>query len=163
MTEEIIDAAEERFGEEVPDLPKAEKKSGESAFREAVSRHYDGLCRQAEELKKEFPDFDLVDALKDGEFLRMTAPGVGVSVQNAFYATHRQQVEELTARRAAEEAKRFAARSIAAGAARPRESGSIQSAPHPSAAGRAATPGGREQLKRDIRAAAARGEKIYIR
>lgn len=162
MTEEKIIAAREEFSGENPDSPE-ESYDRDAAFRRAMARHYDRLCSEAEELKKEFPEFDLIEALKDGEFLRMTAPIVGVSVRGAYYATHARELNERSARKAAEETKRLAAKSIAAGAGRPRESRGIQYAPSFSTGSRTMTRDGREKLKQDIRTAAARGEKIYVR
>lgn len=162
MTEEKKMAAQEVFAEENPNSPE-ESYDRAAAFRLFLARHYDDLCRQAEELKKEFPEFDLVDALGDRDFLRMTAPVVGVSVRGAYYATHAKELNERSARKAAEETKRLAAKSIAAGASRPVESRGIQHAPAFSVPGRAMSRDGREKLKQEIRTAAARGEKIYVR
>lgn len=162
MTEEKILAAQEEFTRENPGIPQ-ESYDREAAFRQSIARHYESLCQQAEELKKEFPDFDLLKALENREVLRMTAPLVGVSLRGAYYAANAKELNERSARKAAEETKRLAAKSIASGAGRPVESRGLGHAPAFGAAGGDLSREGREKLKQDIRTAAARGEKIYIR
>lgn len=162
MTEEKIIAARQEFSGENPHSPE-ECYDREAAFRQSLAKHYDTLCEQAEELKKEFPEFDLTEALQDRDFLRMTAPVVGVSVRGAYYATHAKELNERSARKAAEETKRLAAKSIAAGASRPMESRGIQYAPAFPAGSGTMSRDSRERLKQNIRTAAARGEKIYVR
>lgn len=162
MTEEKILAAREEFDRMTPDIPK-ESYDRQMAFRQSMERHFDSLCEQAEELKKEFPDFDLVKALENKEILRMTAPLVGVSLRGAYYAANAKELNERSARKAAEETKRLAAKSIAATAGRPMESRGLGHAPAFGNAGGELSRENREKLKQDIRSAAARGEKIYIR
>lgn len=162
MTEEKIEAAHEEFNGQTPEIPK-ESYDREAAFRQSIARHYESLCEQAEELKKEFPDFDLLKALENKEVLRMTAPMVGVSLRGAYYAANAKELNERSARKAAEETKRLAAKSIAAGAGRPAESRGLGYAPAFCAQSGELSRENREKLKQDIRTAAARGEKIYIR
>lgn len=162
MTEEKIQAAREEFGGQTPEIPK-ESYDRQAAFRRSIAKHFDSLCEQAEELRKEFPDFDLLKALENREVLRMTAPMVGVSLRGAYYAANAKELNERSARKAAEETKRLAAKSIAAGAGRPVESRGLAYAPAFGNAGGELSRENREKLKQDIRTAAARGEKIYIR
>lgn len=162
MTEERIDAAHGEFDRETPKIPK-ESHDRQAAFRQSIARHYESLIEQAEELKKEFPDFELAKALENREILRMTAPMVGVSLRGAYYAANAKELNERSARKAAEETKRLAAKSIAAGAGRPVESRGLGYAPAFTAQGGGLSRENREKLKQDIRTAAARGEKIYIR
>lgn len=162
MTEEKILEAQEEFERETPEMPK-ESYDRQAAFRKSIARHYESLIEQAEELKKEFPDFDLIKALENREILRLTAPMVGVSLRGAYYAANAKELNERSARKAAEETKRLAAKSIAAGAGRPMESRGLSSAPAFGPQGGELSRENREKLKQDIRTAAARGEKIYIR
>ena len=70
-----------------------------------ILKHLRALHAQAEELKRDFPDFDLDAALHDPAFLRLTAPALGVGVREAFYALNRPRLDALAAARAAEESK----------------------------------------------------------
>ena len=102
------------------------------------------------------PGFDLTQALRDPDFVRLTAPGVGVPAADAWYALHREETE----RRREEENRRLLSQALAASARRPREGG------HGSAALIAAdyrSLSREEQLrvKKRIFEAGARGEKLY--
>ena len=99
----------------------------QSAEEAATRKHFDGLIQQAEELKKSFPGFDLMKELQNNpRFVRMTAPGVGMSVQEAYYATHGQDIQKESMQYAAAQATKAVADSVRSGAARPME-GAMQS------------------------------------
>ena len=126
-----------------------------------IMNHLRALHAQAEELKRDFPDFDLDAALHDPAFLRLTAPALGVGVREAFYALNRPRLDELAAARAAEESKALLARAVSGGAQRPREGGGSGAAAL-LRSDYAALPRERQlALKQRIREAAARGEKMY--
>ena len=93
----------------------------------ALRRHFADLIRQGEELKQIFPDFDLMTEMQNPAFVRMTAPGTGVSVKDAFYAVHGEDIQRASMQYAAAQAGRRIAASVQAGAARPVENG-IQAA-----------------------------------
>ena len=127
----------------------------------AILAHLRSLHAQAEELRRDFPDFDLGEALRDPAFLRLTAPALGVGVREAYYALNRPRLDELAAARAAEESRALLARSVAEGARRPREGGGSGAAAL-LRSDYAALPRERQlALKQRIREAAARGEKMY--
>ena len=58
----------------------------------------------------QIPGFDLNDALRDPAFVRLTAPGMGVSAADAWYALHREELEH----RREEESRALLARAAAA-------------------------------------------------
>lgn len=99
-----------------------------NAQREAALRqHFARLAKQGEELKQTFPDFDLMREMQNPAFVRMTAPGTGVSVKDAFYAVHGEDIQRESMQYAAVQAGRRIAASVQAGASRPVENG-IQAA-----------------------------------
>ncbi len=109
-----------------------ERMKGEQAKnqRKAMLRqHYARLARQGEELKRTFPDFDLTREMQNPAFLRMTAPGTGVSVKDAFYAVHGEDIQRESMQYAAVQAGRRIAASVQAGASRPVENGAQAAAP----------------------------------
>lgn len=102
-------------------LSQEKQLSEEERARQA---HFQSLAQQAEELKKTFPDFDLMRELQTNErFLRMTAPGVGISVKDAYYAIHGEDIQRQSMQYAAQQATRNVANSVRAGASRPLENG----------------------------------------
>ena len=101
-----------------------------NAQREASLRqHFARLTRQGEELKQTFPDFDLMREMRNPAFVRMTAPGTGVSVKDAFYAVHGEDIQRESMQYAAIQAGRRIAASVQAGASRPVENGIQAAAP----------------------------------
>ena len=118
-----------------------------------ILAHLRSLELQAERFRQEYPDFELSDALKDPAFVRMTAPAVKMALRDAYYTLHR---EELRQREAA-----AIARAAASGGLRLREGGGLSAAALTRSDYRALDADHRASLKQQIRAAAARGEKIY--
>jgi len=55
-------------------------------------QHYQKLAGQADQLKQQFPDFDLQAELQNENFLRMTSPEGGLSVEEAFWAIHHREL-----------------------------------------------------------------------
>ena len=120
--------------------------------------HMQELERQAEELRQVFPNFDLQTEMQDPRFFRLTAPGMPFTVEDAYHAVHRKELEAAKAQAIKETTRQQIAASIAAGQRRPNEAGTTATAPsvtsfHYSRASREE----REALKERIR----RGEKIY--
>ncbi len=90
----------------------------------ALRQHFSSLEKQAEELRESFPDFDLMAALEDPMFVKLTSPEVGLPVNVAYFAVNYRQLNEANARAAAEKL----GNSLQAGRNMPGENGSIQRA-----------------------------------
>ena len=124
--------------------------------------HIRKLQQQAEAFRALVPGFDLRQELRNPLFVRLTAPGVGLSVEDAFYAVHRKDIQQQSMEAAARQATRMLSNAIASGSHRPEESGTAAQAPSVSRFDyRNATPEQRKALKDAIRKAAAEGRKIY--
>lgn len=71
----------------------AQEREQQSIQQKMLEEHWAKMSQQAEELKKQVPDFDLVAELQnDPTFLRLTSPEVGVSVEDAYFARHRKEM-----------------------------------------------------------------------
>lgn len=137
---------------------QAERTMQEQRIREHLVR----LEEQGEALKRIFPSFDLRRELQNPAFARMTSPNVGISVEDAYYAVHRNEIQSASMKVASQKAAEKISNSIQAGSRRPNEAGaSAQAASNSTFDYRAASREQREDLKKRIRAAAARGEKLY--
>jgi len=124
--------------------------------------HFERLSREAEEMKKTFPSFDLRAELKNPKFARMTAPDVGISVEDAYYAVHRAELQAAAMQLAAQTTAEKIATAIRTGGRRPSETGSANTAPFVSTFNYArADKAQREAFKRDLRLRMAKGEKVY--
>ena len=148
MEEEIIDAGS------AADSPLPREGEG---MKEQFREHICSLENQGRALKSSFPQFDLRRELTDPMFARLTSPYVGLSVEDAYYAVHRRELQQATARAAIG----GIARSIRSSRLRPEENGGSHSGSVSAVDYSKASKEQREELKSAIRAAAAKGEKIY--
>ena len=124
--------------------------------------HIKSLEQQGEAMKAVFPNFDLRTELKNPTFARMTSPNVGVSVEDAYYAVHRKEIQTAAMQATAQKTAANLSNAIQAGSRRPVENGtSAQAASVTNFNYRNASPEQRAALKQRIRDAAARGEKVY--
>ena len=125
--------------------------------------HFVKLEQQGEALKKVFPNFDLRTEMQNPAFARMTAPGQGImSVEDAYRAVHRKEIEAAQSQVIAQKTAEKMSNAIQAGSRRPDENGtSGQSASVTTFDYSKASKAQRDALKQQIRAAAARGEKLY--
>ena len=109
-----------KFKEEHDKLIQAQQ---EHEFREGVQRHYSKLAQQAEALKAQFPGFDLDTELQNEQFRRLTAPDIGMSVEDAFFAVHHKELAPQMLAYGMQRAKEQMAQTVAANGNRPREGG----------------------------------------
>ena len=146
---------------EKTDIP--EEKPTESILSEEMIHkiygHIAKLEEETAELKEIFPDFDLYRELKNPVFARLTAPENGIHAADAYYAIHRKEIQSMRAESNATEKKSVPQKITPK---RPSENGISAQAPAVMQFDyRNAGKEQREALKKAIRAAAARGEKIY--
>lgn len=91
-----------------------------------IAQHIQGLQKQAEELQKLFPGFDLMKEIKENEeFRRMTAPG-GFSVKQAYYAIHGDELVPQLMAYGVQTGKDQISRNLQANQARPVEGASMR-------------------------------------
>lgn len=140
-----------------------EKAENERTLQEQrFQQHIMKLEQQGEAMKKVFPNFDLRTELQNPAFARMTSPNVGISVEDAYYAVHRNEIQAAAMQVTAQKTAQKISNAIQSGSRRPDESGTSSQAPSVTTFDyRAASREQREALKKRIRDAAARGEKLY--
>ena len=157
--QELLDRLGDRLREDREDGTAPERRSRRE---ETMRSHLDALRREESLLRRTRPDFDLGAELRDPAFARLVAPGSPVSLEDAYYALHRRELEREQHEAAERAALENASRSILAGRARPIENGaaSLRAAqPRPDPHDKSY----REALKKEIYAAAARGEHLPLR
>jgi hypothetical protein len=140
-----------------------EKVETERTLQEQrIQQHFMKLEQQGDAMKKVFPNFDLRKELENPAFFRMTSPNVGISVEDAYYAVHRNEIQTAAMQVTAQKTAEKISNSIQSGSRRPDESGTSSQAPSVSTFDyRNASREQREAIKKRIREAAARGEKLY--
>lgn len=140
-----------------------QKKAEELTLQEQkIRNHFAGLEQQAKEFQKIIPGFDLQTELKNSVFLRMTSPNVGISVRDAYYAVHHDEMQTAAMQATAKATAQNISNNIQARQRRPDENGISGQAPSATTFDYSkASPEQREAFKRDLRARMARGEKVY--
>ena len=140
-----------------------QKRAEELSMQEQrVRNHYAGLEQQAKEFQKIIPGFDLATELKNPAFLRMTAPNVGISVRDAYYAVHHDEMQAAAMQATAKATAQNISNNIQARQRRPDENGISGQAPSATTfAYNKRSPEQREAFKKELREKWARGEKVY--
>ena len=134
----------------------------QASRQEQLRDHFRKLQHQEQAMREVIPGFDLRQELSNPLFARLTSPGVGMSVEDAFYAVHRKAMQEKSMQAAAQQASRMISNAIASGSRRPEEAGAAAQAASVSRFDyRNATPEQRKSLKAAIYRAAAEGRKLY--
>lgn len=148
---------------------KADMLEKQNTEQQAIAQHLAVLKEQANAFKATVPTFDLRAELANPTFARLTSPGVALSVEDAYYAVHRAEIQQAQAQQAraavqaaAAQTKAAASNSIQAGQRRPAENaagaqaGSVLSVTDP----KNMTVLQRAELRERIKRAAAQGVTI---
>ena len=126
--------------------------------QQKFQNHIMKLEQQGEALKRVFPNFDLRTELQNPAFARMTSPNVGISVEDAYYAVHRNEIQTAAMQVTAQKTAQKISNAIQAGSRRPDENGTSGQAPSVTTFDyRSMSPEQRRALKDRIYS----GEKIY--
>lgn len=137
-------------------IARGESAAQTKAKRERIASHLERLLVEEAELRKSFPDFELVSAMEDPGFIRLTAPHTGLSLEQAYYALHQREIGEATAKSSLE----AVTRAVSSGGARPREHSGKQSASTLAYDPRTMSKAEREALRQRIYEAKAQGKKL---
>lgn len=121
-----------------------------------IQETFDRLYPEIERMQEKYPGFDFAQELLNNDFLRMISPSSGLSLEQAYFAIHRDEI--IAAERQA--AERRVAASMAANRARPAENVRTQGTSDTSMATtidwRRATKAQRDALKKRIES----GERV---
>jgi hypothetical protein len=144
------------------DTARQQRQEAMNLEQKKFQDHIMNLERQAEEMKKVFPKFDLRTELRNPIFARMTSPSGGVSVEDAYYAIHRKELQTATAQASAQATAKQISNAIQAGSRRPQENGTSGQAPSVTHFDYSkASPEQRKQFKAFLESERAAGRKVY--
>lgn len=144
------------------DTARQQREEALNLQEKKLRAHFDSLVKQGEAMKKVFPNFDLRTELQNPAFARMTSPNVGISVEDAYYAVHRNELQTAAMQVTAQKTAQKISNSIQAGNRRPVEAGASGQAPSVTTFDYSkASREQREAFKKDLRERMARGEKVY--
>lgn len=104
------------------------KRNEENRQRNSViQNHLQNMIGQAEQLKTEFPNFDIEKELNDNRFKRLVDPpelgGAGISVKDAYFAVHNKEIMKATVSNAVNQAQIRTANAVTSNKERPVENG----------------------------------------
>lgn len=141
---------------------RAAARQQRSLREQKIYDHYNGLRKQAEQMKKIFPNFDLETELKNPAFFRMTAPDSGLTVEQVYYAVHHKELQGAAMQMAAQKTADQISRAIQSGSKRPDEAGTSAQAPSVTTFDyRAKSKEERDAFKKHILSEMAQGRKVY--
>lgn len=142
------------------ELARLRRESKIVMDRQSVMQHVDKLHQQAEEVKQFDPDFDVdAEIANNAVFARMTSPQIGMSVADAYFATHRKEILAARDNAQSKQAIEAVANTIRAGQSRPRENGVAMPATITNVPYSQMSKSDRESFKNNLRRSWARGEK----
>lgn len=154
--------AAKRIDQQERDHARQQKEEARNLEQQKLHNHFVKLEQQAEALKKVFPKFDLRTELQNPKFAQMTSPNSLMSLEDAYYAVHRKEIMSAGMQVTAQQTAQKISNAIQAGSRRPDENGTTGQSPSVTTFDyRKASREQRDALKKEIRAAAARGEKVY--
>ena len=145
-----------KMAQQEAELNRYRNQEAQNLEVQKINQHFARLEQQGEAMKARFPGFDLRKELQNPAFARMTAPDSGLTVEDAYFAVHRAEIQSAQAKVVAEQTAKQMANSIRSNSARPDESGSQQGSSTVSFDYSKASRAQRDELKRSIRS----GERI---
>ena len=110
-------------------LDAYEQRESQQNAQAQFQQHLDQVKQQAEAFRQKIPNFDLDAAMQDERFVRLTAPGSGLTVEQAWAALHHDEMQAYAMQAAAQQSQRIAAGNVQANMARPRENAGRVSGP----------------------------------
>lgn len=145
-------------------IRQTQQRENDEFLDQRLHEHAARVVREAEELKALFPNFDLMAERQNNEIFRRMVdnPDNPVPLKTAYLAAHHDELVQSAVQTALQNASRKLTASVQANAKRPEEAGTERQASSITHFDYSkASKQEREALKARIRAAAARGEKIY--
>lgn len=144
------------------DTARQQRAEALSLEEQKIRDHFTSLEKQALAMQKIVPNFDLQTELKNPAFLRMTSPNVNISVKDAYYAVHHDEMQIAAMQATAKATAQNISNNIQARQRRPDENGISGQAPSATTFNYdKASRDQREAFKKDLRERWARGEKVY--
>lgn len=144
------------------DTARQQRAEALSLEEQKIRDHFTSLENQALAMQKIVPNFDLQTELKNPAFLRMTSPNVNISVKDAYFAVHHDEMQIAAMQATAKATAQNISNNIQARQRRPDENGISGQAPSATTFNYdKASRDQREAFKKDLRERWARGEKVY--
>lgn len=137
-------------------IVSGESRAERERRRAGIQEHLAALIGQERAMRERYPRFDLQREMEDRQFVRLTAPETGLTLEQAYCALHHRELSEEAARISL----KAATDTVKAGRMRPRELSGGQAASTQNSDPRNMSRTQREELKKRIYDAKAQGKKL---
>jgi hypothetical protein len=118
-----IETARKDFADKL-ELERLRNQNRITMNQQTVQNHMQRLQEQAQEVLEFDPDFDLMREINtNAAFARMTSPQIGMSVADAYFATHRKDILAKRDQAQGKQAMQMASDYVRSGQSRPKENG----------------------------------------
>jgi len=114
-----------RIDQREKEAARKDQLAQQTMQEQMLRNHVDSIRRQAADLQKRIPGFNLDAEMRNERFVRMTSPEGGMSVEDAFYAIHHRELEQQRINETAARTAQALSNSIQAGRSMPNENGSV--------------------------------------
>ena len=139
-----------------------EQQQQQTIQQQMLQQHFMKLEQQAAAMKNIYPGFDLRTEMQNPKFARLVAPNSPISVEDAYFAVHRQELQQRDKQIAAQQTAMQISNAIRSNTMHPSENGTSSQAPSVTRFDYSkASPKERAAFKQKLREAQARGEKVY--
>ena len=101
----------------------------QQAKQEQLQQHFGRMQMQAQEMQQTYPGFDLMTELENPTFARLTSPDVGMSLKDAYFAVHHEEIQKASMQYATQQAMMAASQAVQSGTMRPAENGNKPQGP----------------------------------
>lgn len=147
---------------EAAEKQRQQQEQQDALKQQMTAMHIRNVRAQAETMKGKYPGFDLDAEMRNPTFAKLTSPSINMSVEDAYWAVHRRELQAAAAKATAQMTAAQISNAIQSGTSRPAEAGTSSQSPSVSSfSWKNATPQQREAQRRAIRDAAAQGRKVY--
>lgn len=148
-------AAYRQFMEIKAQRDEMQQKEQDSIQEQMLREHFGKLSQQAEAMRQSYPDFDLQKELENRDFLKLTSPDVGLSVEDAYFAVHHKELAPQMMAYGMQRAKQQMGQTLQAQRNRPAEGAMSSRGQGPASQikidPRSMTRKEREEIKRQVR------------
>ena len=110
---------------------RREAEANQTIEQQMLQNHFAKLQAQAAALQQSIPGFNLEKELQNEQFFRMTSPQGGLSVEQAYYALHHNEIMQARVSAAAQRTAQALSASIQSGRSMPMENGTVNRASPP--------------------------------
>ena len=118
-----LEATAKQYENDLKSMQEELQRQSEAYDKGKSTMNATAQQQKEQELQQLYPGFNLQQELQNETFARLTGPNSGISVKQAYYAVHKDEIEAAQAAAIAQRTALDMSRSIQSGSSRPQENG----------------------------------------